>query len=61
LGPGGNDLEPGLGDTVDAAALKIPGGKLHLLLLHLCEVWRCRVEEVFYLLFQSVRKYFLMQ
>jgi len=40
LGTGGNHLEPDLGHTVDVAALKIPGVELHLLLLHLCEVWR---------------------
>ena len=45
LGTGGNHLEPDLSYTVDAAALKIPGIELHLLLLHLCEAWR-RVEEV---------------
>jgi len=32
LGTGGNHLEPDLGSTVDAAALKIPGVELHLLL-----------------------------
>ena len=31
------------------------------LLLHLCEAWRCHVEEVFHFLFQSVRLFFLMQ
>jgi len=54
LGTGGNHLESDLGYTVDAAALKSPGVESHLLLLHLCEAWRCRVEEVFHFLFQSV-------
>jgi len=54
-------LEPDLGYTVDAAALKSPGVELHLLLLHFCETWRFRVEEVFHFLFQSVRLFFLMQ
>jgi hypothetical protein len=27
----------------------------------LYEAWRCRVEEVFHFLFQSVRFFFLMQ
>jgi len=54
-------LEPDLGYTVDAAALKIPGAELHIFLLHLCEAWRCRVEEVFHFLFHSVRFFFLMQ
>jgi len=61
LGTGGNHLESDLDYTVDAAALKSPGVELHLLLLHLCEAWRCRVEEVFHFLFQSVRFIFLMQ
>jgi len=39
-------LEPDLGCTVDAAALKSPDVELHLLLLHLCVAWRC-VGEVF--------------
>jgi hypothetical protein len=30
-------LEPNLGYTVDAAALKIPGVESYLMLLHLCE------------------------
>jgi hypothetical protein len=54
-------LEPDLGYTVDAAALKSPGVELTVLLLHLYEAWRCRVEEVFHFLFQSVRFFFLMQ
>jgi len=54
LGKGGNHLEPDLGYTVEAAALKSPGVELHLLLLHLCEAWHCHAEEVFNLLFQSV-------
>jgi DNA-binding Xre family transcriptional regulator len=45
LGTGGNHLEPDLGYTVDVAALKSTGVELHLLLLHLCEALRCRVEE----------------
>jgi len=53
LETGGNHLEPDLGCMVDAAALKIPGTGLHLLLLPLCEAWRC-VEEVFHFFFQSV-------
>jgi len=61
LGTGGNRLEPDLGYTVDAAALESPGVELHLLLLHLYEAWRCRIEEVFHFLFQSVRFFFLMQ
>ena len=61
LGTGGNHLEPDLGCMVDAAALKTPGAELHLLLLHLCEALRCRVEEVFHFLFQYVRFFFLMQ
>jgi hypothetical protein len=48
LGTGGNHLEPDLGYTVDAAALKNTGVELHLLLLHLCEAWRCRVGEAFH-------------
>jgi len=54
LGTGGNHLEPDLGYTVDVAALKIPGVELHLLLLHLCEAFCCRVEELFHFLFQLV-------
>jgi hypothetical protein len=54
-------LEPDLGYTVDAAVQKSPGDELHLLLLHLCEAWRHRVEEVFQFLYQSVRFFFLMQ
>jgi hypothetical protein len=50
LGTGGSHLEPDLGYAVVAAALKSPGVELRLLLLHLCEVWRCRVEEVFHFL-----------
>jgi len=61
LGTGGNHLEPDLGYTVDVAALKSPGVELHLLLLHLCVAGRCRVEEVFHFLLQSVRFSLLMQ
>jgi hypothetical protein len=46
---------------VNAAALKISGVELHLLMLRLCEAWCCRVEEVLHFLFQSVRFFFLMQ
>jgi hypothetical protein len=45
---------------MDAAALKRPGVELHRL-LHVCEAWRCRVEEVFHFLFHSGRFLFLMQ
>jgi 3-dehydroquinate dehydratase len=51
LETGRNPLEPDLGYTVDAAALKSPGVELHLLLLHLREAWRCR--SIF--LFNAVR------
>ena len=34
-------MEPDLGYTVDAAALKSPDVKSYLLLLHLGEAWRC--------------------
>jgi len=61
LGTGGNHLEPDLGYTVDTAALKIPGVKLHLLLLHLYEAWHCGVEEMFHFFFQSIRFFFLVQ
>jgi len=60
LGTVGNHLEPDLGFTVDAAALKSPGTELHFLLLHLCEAWR-HVEEVFHFLFQPVQVFFLVQ
>lgn len=53
LGMGGNHLEPGLVYT-----MKNPGTELHLLLLHLCEAWHCRVEEVFHFLFQYVLFFF---
>jgi len=61
LGTGGNHLEPDLGYMVDVAALKSPDVELNLLLLHLCEAWRCCVEEVFHFLFQTVQFFFLMQ
>jgi len=61
LGTGANHLEPDLGYRVDAAALKNPGVELHLLLLHLCEAWRFRDEEVLHFLLQSVRFFFFMQ
>jgi len=61
LGTGGNHLEPDLGCTVDAAALKIPGVEFHLLLLHLCQACHCHFEEVFHFLFQFVWFFFLMQ
>jgi len=58
---GGNHLEPDLGYKVDAAAQESPSVELHLLLLQLCEAWRCRIEEVFNFSFQSVRFFILMK
>jgi len=60
LGTGANHLEPDLGYGVNAASLKNLGVELHLFLLHLCEGWRCRDEEVLHFLLQSIRFFFFM-
>jgi hypothetical protein len=51
LGKVRNHLKPDMGSTVDSATLKSPGVELHRLLLHLCEAWLCRIEELFHFLF----------
>jgi hypothetical protein len=56
LGTGGNHLESDLGYKLDAAELKSSCIELHLLLLYLCEAWRC--HEDFRIVFRSVRFFF---